>query len=128
MYMIPPNIELELRLRRFFIQWHRQHSRAFPWREPGTSPFGLLIVEMLLRQTRAEMVAALWPKFMQRYPTADACAATSSNELYALLAPLGLGMQRASAIMDASTALVQRHGGRVPRSVDALLALPHIGL
>ena len=49
--------EFEARLRRFFTRWYREHGRDFPWRAAGTSPFGMLIVEMLLRQTRAEMVA-----------------------------------------------------------------------
>lgn len=121
-------MDLETRLRRFFRRWYRECGRAFPWRDPGVTPFGTLIAEMLLRQTRAEMVAALWPTFLERYPTPAACAAASDEELYAFLAPLGLGRQRAEAIRLTSQSLLERHGGAVPRSIDALLELPHIGL
>ncbi len=119
---------LEATLRSFFSRWYRDHGRDFPWRARSTSPFGMLIVEMLLRQTRAEMVAAVWPSFITQYPSPGACASAGEHELYELLAPLGLGRQRVEAVRAASAALVNQHGGRVPRSVDKLVALPHVGL
>ena len=118
----------EQNLRRFFIQWYRQHGRAFPWRSTGVSPFGMLVAEMLLRQTRAEMVAPVWTLLLERYPTPAACAMASEQELYTLVAPLGLGAQRVAAIQSASRQIVHQHQGKVPSSIEALMSLPHLGL
>jgi A/G-specific adenine glycosylase len=112
----------------FFRKFYRENGRAFPWRERGVPAFGILIAEMLLRQTRAEQVAAAWLILMERYPSPADLAAADLADLYTLLAPLGLGRQRAEALTAASAALVTRHRGKVPRSIDVLAAIPHLGL
>lgn len=82
----------------------------------------------MLRQTRADMVANIWPEFIERYPDPSHCANASSAELYSLVAPLGLGRQRVEALQAVSRALVKDHRGKVPRRIDSLLSLPHVGL
>lgn len=111
-----------------FRQFYKKHGRDFPWRHKGTTPFGILVAEMLLRQTRAVQVAAVWPVLLERYPTPKELAAADPDELHALLAPLGLGRQRVQALQEMSAVLVKRHRGSVPRKIDALAALPHVGL
>lgn len=113
---------------REFRRFFRRHSRVFPWRQRGTTPFGILVAEMLLRQTRATQVAEVWPTLIERYPGPGEVARADPEELYALLLPLGLGRQRAEALREMSTALIERHGGRVPRKVESLYNLPHVGL
>lgn len=117
-----------LLLRTFFRQWYRENGRWFPWREPDVSPYGILIAEMLLRQTRADTVASIWPVFMQRFPTPRACLEASFDDLNGLVAGLGLGNQRVEALQSAATALVSQYGGNVPRSITSLAAIPHLGL
>lgn len=117
-----------LALRGFFTRWYREHGRSFPWRERDCSPYGLLVAEMLLRQTQANMVAPVWERFLSQYPTPSACLDGDEQELLALVAPLGLGRQRADALRKMSATLVTRHAGRVPRSLAALQALPHVGV
>jgi len=112
----------------FFRKFYRESGRKFPWRERGIPAFGILTAEMLLRQTRAEQVAAVWPLLMERYPSPADLAAADLTDLYSLLATLGLGRQRAEALTAASATLVARHRGKVPKSVDALAAIPHLGL
>lgn len=111
-----------------FRQFYRTHGRDFSWRHKGTTPFGILVAEMLLRQTQAVQVAAIWPVLRDRYPGPYELAVADTAELYELLVPLGLGRQRAQALQEMSTALAQRHRGRVPKKIEALLALPHVGL
>ncbi len=111
-----------------FRQFYKKHGRDFPWRHNGTTPFGMLVAEMLLRQTQAVQVAVIWPSLLERYPRPRELAAADPKELFELLAPLGLGNQRTQALEAMSTILVQKHRGRVPRGIDALLALPHVGL
>ena len=54
----------------FFANWFKYHGRSFPWREEDVSPFGVLLAEVLLKQTRAEMVAGVWPGLYRKYPNA----------------------------------------------------------
>lgn len=115
-------------LRQFFTGYYRHHGRAFAWRDPTTASFGLLLAEMLLRQTRAEQVAAVWPILIKQFPTPEDVVAADPERLFSLIAPLGLGRQRVTAIQSASAALIQRYDGKVPRSCDRLSRLPHVGI
>lgn len=81
----------------FFRKFYRENGREFPWRQRGVPAFGILAAEMLLRQTRAEQVAAAWPILMERYPSPADLAAADLADLYTLLAPLGLGRHRSPA-------------------------------
>ena len=111
-----------------FQRFYRQRGRDFPWRHHGTRPFGILVAEMLLRQTRAVQVAAVWPELLSRYPGPRELWAADHEALYSLLVSLGLGRQRVLALQEMSAALVERHRERVPREIEALTALPHVGL
>jgi len=113
--------------RGFFAQWYEANGRVFPWRGK-TSPFGILIAEVLLRQTKAEMVARVWPVFRQAYPTPRKLASARDERLRHWLEPLGLQRQRAQAIKALAAHIETRHGGRVPKTRRALLAVPHLGI
>jgi len=113
--------------RNFFVNWFRERGRSFPWRDPGTSPYGILMAEMLLRQTRAEMVAPVWKELVSRYPDPQALDAALSDDLYHLVQCLGLGQQRVVALKGVARALLERYGGTIPNKVEELEALPHVG-
>ena len=115
-------------LRDFFIKWYAEHGRSFPWRDEGVSPFGMLVAEMLLRQTTAVKVVPVWLKFLDEFPVPAGCATASEERLRDIVGILGLGYQRARALKDVSQTLVERHAGNVPTSVAELEALPSIGL
>ena len=69
------------RLQDFFAAWFRDKGRILPWRTPDTTAFGMLVAEVLLRQTRAEMVAEVWPSLIREYPAARKLAAADPNRL-----------------------------------------------
>lgn len=119
--------DLARRLNSFFVTWYRKHGRCFPWREPGVSPFHILLAEFLLRRTGAMRVAAVWPHFARRYPNARSLVDVPEGELSLDLKPLGLYRQRARALKELAQAIEERHGGAVPAEEQALLALPHVG-
>jgi len=115
-------------LKSFFARYARNHFRMFPWRRAGTKPFQLLVAELLLVQTKAENVARVWLQLMRRYPDVLHLARARQNTLIRLLEPLGLHRQRSRALKSVSRALIDLCGGEVPKTVDELLALPHVGL
>jgi A/G-specific adenine glycosylase len=113
--------------RHFFVEWYRNNGRDFPWRSKELDPFHHLITEMLLRKTRAEGVAKLWPNLMHRYPDAHSILRTSKKRLARQLKILGFGNQKADAIRLASKWLIKHYDGKVPDSFEELMRIPHVG-
>src|SRR6266403_1087873 len=113
--------------RSFFVRWYRQNGRKFPWREQGLSPFHQLITEMLLRKTKAENVATLWPMIVGMFPDAESLLRTPKRKLVRRLKQLGFGNQKADALKAASRWLIQHNGGKVPNQYEDLIRIPHVG-
>ena len=106
-------------------RWFRRHGRhAFPWRHKPTS-WRILVAETLLRRTRADIAARLYPSLLNEFP--DPAAVVQRPQRWRdLTAPLGLAW-RADTFVRACKALIEKHAGRIPTSEDALLALPGVG-
>ena len=75
----------------FFTNWFKMRGRSFPWRGEEVSPFGVLLAEVLLKQTRAEMVAGVWPALWRKYPNAASLESASPEGLHHDISCLGLG-------------------------------------
>lgn len=67
------------------------------------------------------------PLLFRRYPTPGAMAAADREELESLIRSTGFFRSKASHLLGASEAIVMRHGGEVPRSMQELTALPGVG-
>jgi A/G-specific adenine glycosylase len=117
-----------VRLQEFFSGWFHRNGRILPWRDRNTTAFGVLVAEVLLRQTRAEMVAKVWPLLMASFPDAKTLSAANPKKLQAQVCGLGLGRQRTQALIELAQALKVRFNGSVPRDVQQLEQLPHVGL
>ncbi len=105
--------------------WWLRNGRTFPWRS-DSDPFHLLLAEMMLRRTRASQVIGVYTSFIDRYPDAKMLADAEPKEVATALYSLGLAW-RVPAFQALARALVERHGGRVPDSYEALVALPGVG-
>jgi A/G-specific adenine glycosylase len=108
------------------IRWYDATARDLPWRRPGTSPWGVLVSEVMLQQTQVARVAPVWTAWLDRWPVPSALAASSPGDAVRAWGRLGYP-RRALRLHATATALVERHGGDVPADVDHLLALPGIG-
>jgi len=114
-------------LRRALLRWGELQGRHFFWREPGVSPFTILVVEILLAKTRAEVVAPVALQLLKRFPSPVALARANRRTLERLLYPLGLHRKRARQLSACAKVLVEEHGGEVPTAVEVLLELPSVG-
>jgi A/G-specific adenine glycosylase len=112
-------------LRRRVLRWFRQSGRDFSWRRTR-DPYCVLIAEVLLQRTRADLVEPIYRRFVSKYPNAEALAAEDSTDVIELLRPLGF-FHRSARLPALGHALVERHGGEVPRVKAQLLALPGVG-
>jgi len=108
------------------VDWYRANARDLPWRKPGTSPWGVLISEVMSHQTQVERVAPIWLEWIERWPTPHDFAQARIDDILRAWANLGYP-RRALRLRECAQVIVDKHGGVVPDDVDALLALPGIG-
>jgi A/G-specific adenine glycosylase len=110
------------RIRRQILVWHRQNGRhELPWRTTR-DPWEVLLAELMLQRTRADLVVPVYGATLTRFPTAEAFAAASAKEVEFLLRPLGL-RHRAGRIQEVARAVVNG----VPTTSAGLLRIPGVG-
>jgi A/G-specific adenine glycosylase len=107
------------------FRWYRRHGRKLPWRGIR-NPYRIMISEIMLQQTQVSRVLEKYPLFIKEYPTFDALA--SAPRAMVIRSWQGMGYNnRAVRLHMLAHVVVERHGGRLPREYDALIALPGIG-
>lgn len=107
------------------LRWFRTAARPMAWRETR-DPYRIWVSEIMLQQTRVETVAPYYERFLRKFPDVDSLARAPLDDV--LKAWEGLGYYtRARNLHRAAGILVAGHGAKVPRSVEALEALPGIG-
>ena len=87
----------------------------------------LLVAVILSAQARDVRVNQATPALFAAFPDAAAYAAASPEALWPHVRTLGLFRNKAKAIVAAARAMVEEHGGKVPRTREALEALPGVG-
>jgi A/G-specific adenine glycosylase len=105
--------------------WYADHRRDLPWRRTR-DPYHIWVAEVMLQQTQVATVAPYYERFLARFPTVAALAAASLDEALKLWEGLGY-YARARHLHAAARWVVAEHGGRVPNTMAALLALPGVG-
>lgn len=114
-----------LEISRRLVGWYKLRKRDLPWRKTR-DPYAIWVSEVMLQQTQVKTVLGYYERWMARFPTVDALA--SAEDADVLHAWQGLGYySRARRLLSGARAVAERHGGELPRDVDALLALPGIG-
>ena len=108
------------------VDWYAREARSLPWREHGTSPWGVLVSEVMLQQTPVARVEPVWRAWMARWPSPGALAAEATGEAVHAWGRLGYP-RRALRLHAAAVVMVQRHQGEVPHTHEELLALPGVG-
>jgi A/G-specific adenine glycosylase len=106
--------------------WYAGAARDLPWRRPGTSPYAVLVSEVMLQQTPVARVVPAYEQWIARWPTAAALAADSPGEAVRMWGRLGYP-RRALRLHEASKVCVERYAGQLPTTVAELLTLPGVG-
>ena len=91
------------------------------------SPFELLIATILSAQSTDARVNIVSPSLFAKYPDARALAAATPADVEPIIVTTGFFRAKTRSIIGAARALVDRHGGEVPSSMDALVELPGVG-
>ncbi|MDX6278602.1 MAG: A/G-specific adenine glycosylase [Nocardioidaceae bacterium] len=114
-----------VRLHDRLVSWFEVGQRDLPWRG-NASPWAVMVSEFMLQQTPVARVLPVYEAWVERWPTPAALAADSPGEAVRAWGRLGYP-RRALRLHAAAVAIVDRHGGQVPESLEALLALPGVG-
>jgi A/G-specific adenine glycosylase len=108
------------------LDWYDRTARDLPWRGPEVSPWAVLVSEVMLQQTPVARVLPVYAAWLARWPTPAALAADPPGEAVRMWGRLGYP-RRALRLHYCATLVRDRHGGELPRDVDALEQLPGIG-
>ena len=114
---------------RALLDWYDRERRDLPWRaEPGrrADPYRVWLSEIMLQQTTVKAVIPYYEAFLRRWPTMEALAAASLDDVLAAWAGLGY-YRRARNLHACARTVVGQHAGWFPRAEPALLELPGIG-
>jgi len=92
------------------------------------TPLQLLVATILSAQCTDERVNMVTPGLFKTYPTAPALAKAKPAKLEEEIRSTGFFRSKARSLLGMAQALVERHGGEVPRDREALTELPGVGL
>ena len=103
--------------------WMFTADATWPLPEDSLSPYGIWIAEVMLQQTQLSVVLPYWQRWIMAFPTVEALAAASLEQVR--LQWQGLGYySRARRLHEAARVLVQQPW---PSDLDGWIALPGIG-
>jgi endonuclease-3 len=89
--------------------------------------FELLCSVVLSAQTTDVAVNKLTPALYAKYPDAASLAKAEPRDVEPLISRIGMFRQKSKNLVGLARALVEKHGGQVPDTMEALVALPGVG-
>ncbi|MDR2093824.1 MAG: A/G-specific adenine glycosylase [Azoarcus sp.] len=108
------------------IDWQLQHGRHdLPWQN-SRDPYRIWLSEIMLQQTQVATVIPYYLRFLARFPDVAALAAAPREDVMGLWSGLGY-YARARNLHRAACEVMEKHGGRFPKSAQVLAELPGIG-
>ena len=107
------------------LAWYADNKRPLPWRDP-IDPYHTWISEIMLQQTRIDVVIDYYHRFLEQFPDIPTLASASEDAL--LKAWEGLGYyNRVRNIGKAARMIMEEYGGQFPGTKAELMTLPGIG-
>ena len=105
------------------LEWFREHGRQLPWRATQDA-YAVWLSEIILQQTRIEQGRPYWERFMHRWPTVDALAAATEDEV--LREWQGLGYYSRARNLHHAARQVVAMGG-FPTTLEGIKGLKGVG-
>lgn len=91
------------------------------------NPYQLLVATILSAQCTDKRVNMVTPTLFATYPDAETLAAASSEALEEMIRSTGFFRNKAKSLLGMANAVVERHGGRIPSTMEELVKLPGVG-
>ena len=91
------------------------------------NPLELLVATILSAQSTDKRVNMVTPALFKKYRTAKDYADAPQTQLENAIKSTGFYRNKAKSIRGAMRAIVEKHGGKVPETMEELYALPGVG-
>ena len=108
------------------LKWFAENARDLPWRRTR-DPYAIWVSEIMLQQTQVKTVIPYWERWMNRLPDVAALANAREDTVIKLWEGLGY-YSRVRNMQKAARLIPDEHGGRFPRDLAGVLALPGWGV
>jgi A/G-specific adenine glycosylase len=112
-------------IQRAILEWYDQNKRNLPWRD-SKNPYFIWISEVVLQQTRVEQGAPFFHRLIEAFPSVQALAAATEQEVLTVWKGLGY-YSRARNLHKAAQEIITAHSGVFPSDFLALKKLPGVG-
>jgi A/G-specific adenine glycosylase len=110
------------------LPWFDAHNRTeLPWRQPGTTAWGVLVSEVMSQQTQVARAAPVWEAWMARWPTPADLADAPTADVLREWGRMGYP-RRALRLQECARIVATEHDGEVPSDPAELEKLPGIGV
>jgi A/G-specific adenine glycosylase len=113
------------RFRREIYDYYKRNGRKLPWRNTR-NPYHILLSELMLQQTQVARVIEKYKQFLRRFFTIESLASASLHAVLETWQGLGYN-RRALALKKMAAIIVDDYGGKIPRDIETLKALPGVG-
>ena len=107
------------------LNWYDNNARILPWRQ-STEPYAIWVSEIMLQQTRVEVVIPYYKRFMQALPTVQSLAFAKEELLLKLWEGLGY-YRRVRNLQKAAQRICAQFDGIFPNTYEEILLLPGVG-
>ena len=105
------------------LKWFKENGRELPWR--GTrDPYLIWLSEIILQQTQVKQGWAYWERFIKRWPTVEALAAATEDEV--LREWQGLGYYSRARNLHFAARQIVGMGG-FPQTIEGIKSLKGVG-
>ena len=113
-------------LRRTLLAWYDRNRRELPWRRTQ-DPYRIWVSEVMLQQTTVKTATPYYDAFLAAFPDLASLAGAAEEDVLARWSGLGY-YHRARNLHRGARHVLDRHAGRFPRTLEAALAVPGVGL
>src|SRR4051812_29944890 len=91
------------------------------------NPFQLTVATILSAQCTDKRVNMVTPALFAKYPASKELAAAKPEEVEEIIKSTGFFRAKTKSLIGMATAIDEKHGGEIPREMDALVKLPGVG-
>jgi A/G-specific adenine glycosylase len=107
------------------LAWYARHQRNLPWRKTR-DPYRIWVSEVMLQQTQVETVIPYYHRFLSQFPTVQSLAAAPLDDVLKAWENMGY-YARARNLHVAAKEVMDRFGGKIPKTWDEIIHLPGVG-
>jgi endonuclease-3 len=90
-------------------------------------PYAVLVSTIISLRTRDEVTDAVTPKLLAEAPDVATLAKIPPARIAKLIYPAGFYKTKGKTLRDVARTILERHGGRIPDTLDELLRLKGVG-